>query len=98
MVIAVVVDKMSMVVKYLTASMIGVIVCFERHSLAAHLRRLGRNRKEGKRPQRKPPTCEMCDVPVGVDATVAMKKHRKASIMTARMIGLQHHGQASHAQ
>ena len=49
-------------------------------------------------PQRKPPTCEMCDVPVGVLATVAMKKHRKASIITARMIGLHHGRQAPHAR
>lgn len=69
----------------------------KQYSLTAHLRRLGRNRKEGKSPQRKPPTCEMCDVPVGVVATVATKKHRKASIISARMIGLQHHCQASHA-
>ena len=58
----------------------------------ANLRRLGRKRKEGKRPQRKPPACDTCEVPAGVVATVTMKKPRKASIMMPRMNGLAGHG------
>ncbi len=53
---------------------------------------MGRKRKEGKRPQRKPPACDTCEVPAGVVATVTMKKLRKASIMIPRMKGLAGHG------
>ena len=66
----------------------SVTVCLHIQGSGVHLRRLGRKRKDGNRPQRKPPTCEMCDVPLGVLATVAMKKDRKASIISARMMGL----------
>ncbi len=68
-----------------------------RRARRARLRRCGRNRNEGKRPQMKPPACDTCDVPAGVVATVTMKNARNASIISPRIIGLRRAGAFSRA-
>lgn len=58
------------------------------HASQRSFERLGRNRKEGKRPQMNPPTWDRFEVPGGPVATVTTKNIRKATIITERRIGL----------